>query len=122
MIALLVLAAAAGAPTDEADAANLAYTQCLFATSREAHSAHLSVDAFDQRLATACLPEQRFVERTTAKVLARRADRDSTAEAIHLAEQARQQVVEDYRQALDLEPQLRALAEMCRTHPEQCRE
>jgi len=122
MIAVLVLAAAAGAPTDEADAANLAYTRCLFATSREGHAANLSVGAFEQLLAKACLAEQGSLERTTANVFARRGDRDATAEAIGFAEQARQQVVEDYRQTLELEPQLRTLAQMCRAHPEQCRE
>ena len=97
-------------PTDEADAANLAYVQCLFATSRAASAARLSVDAFEQKLAGSCRSEQRALKRL------------EPANLHGLDEAARQQVVETYRRALELEPELRKFEEMCRAHPGGCRE
>ena len=117
-----LLLIAANVRTDAADAANAAYVQCLFATSREAHAAQLPVDAFQQRLSTACSAEQRAFESTAAKVLVERGESNPAGKAKSLAEQARQQVINDYRRALELEPQLRNIAEMCRAHPEECRQ
>jgi hypothetical protein len=111
MIGLFMLAASAAAsPTDAADAANLAFTQCLFATSREASAARISPSLLEQRLARSCIAEQRELERSTGP------------RAGALADTARQQVVDAYRKALDLEPQMKRIAEMCRAHPEQCRD
>jgi hypothetical protein len=120
MIALLMLAAAM--PADEADAANLAFTQCLFATSRQAAGEHLPAGAFDQRLANACLIEQQRLERSLARVLASQGHRNAAAEAKGLAENARRTVADDYRRMLDLEPELRRVAEMCKANPDQCRD
>jgi hypothetical protein len=120
MIALVMLAAAM--PTDDADAANLAYTQCLFATSRQASGERLPASAFEQRLANACLDEQQNLERKLAKVLASQGRRNAAAEAKGLAENARRTVADDYRRMLDLEPELRRIAEMCKANPEQCRD
>ena len=72
--AALLLTTASGSATDEADSANLAYTQCLFAISRAAHEARLSLPAFEQKLAAACLPEQRSLERASARIFTRRGD------------------------------------------------
>ena len=110
MIGLLILAAAAAAsPADAADAANLAFTQCLFATSRAASAARLAPSALEQKLATSCIAEQNQLERV--------------AGGTHdLADTARRQVVDAYRKALELETQMKRVAEMCRAHPEQCRD
>jgi hypothetical protein len=119
---LLLATAVPAAVTDAADDANLAYVQCLFATSRTASGDRLSIGAFEQRLANACLAQQSALERALAKSLARRGERNSAARAHGLADAARRTVVEDYRHALELEPQLKRIGEMCQAHPEQCRD
>lgn len=107
---------------DESDAVSLAYTQCLFASSRAASAARLSADAFERRLATACIAEQRELERIAAKIFARRGDPDAAASAHRLGQSARQEIIANYRKALELEPQLKSVTEMCRAHPDQCRD
>jgi len=109
VIALLILAAATS-PSDAADAANLAFTQCLFATSRAASEARLSPSAFEQKLAISCMSQQRDLERAYYGTRVQ-----------GLADTARRQVVDAYRKAVELEPQLKQIGEMCRAHPEQCR-
>jgi hypothetical protein len=110
VIALLILAAATS-PSDAADAANLAFTQCLFATSRDASEARLSPGALEQKLANSCLSQQRDLERAYGGT------------RVHgLADAARRQVVDAYRKAVELEPELKQIGEMCRAHPEQCRD
>jgi hypothetical protein len=118
MIGFLLFASAAA----DADAANLAYTQCLFATSRVASGEHLPASAFEQRLASSCLDEQRSLERSLAQVLASQGHRNAAAEARALAENARETVSDDYRKMIELEPELRRLAEMCKANPDQCRD
>ena len=117
IIAALLLFAA---PTDEADAANMAFTTCLFATSRSAHAAHLSVGAFEQKLASTCWSEQHVLERAMAIIFRRRGE--PAASAHSLAEDSRRALVQDYRRVIELEPELRKLAELCRAHPDQCRQ
>jgi hypothetical protein len=107
LIAFLALAAAS--PTDAVDAANLAYTQCLFATSRAASQARLSVSAFEEKLARSCIAQQNELKRFAGESVD------------NLATAARREVVDAYRKALELEPQLKRIAEMCRAQPEQCR-
>ena len=119
MIFLLPIAVASS--TADFDAANLAFTQCLFATSRAANEARLSLTAFEERLATVCRREQGVLERLTAKDLAAKGDPGAAATARQLSTEARQQVVESYRQLLQLRPQLEQIAAMCNAHPEQCR-
>jgi hypothetical protein len=121
MVIAGLLLTAAGLTAD-ADASNLAYTQCLFATSRAANEARLSVGAFEERLATACRAEQRVVERSMGRVFAQRGERDGTASAHRLAEEARRGMVDTYRRTLELEPQLRKIGEICRANPDQCRD
>ena len=120
MLGLLLLAASTAA--DQADAANLAYTQCLFQTSREASGERLPASAFEQRLGSACLNEQRNLERRLAQVLAAQGHRNAADEARAVAENARETVVDDYRRMLELEPELRRIAEMCKANPDQCRD
>ena len=121
MILGLVLMAGVSAASN-ADAANEAYTQCLFASSREAHAAHLSVSAFEARLATACDAEQAELERALARILASRGEVSASARAKRLTVDARRMVVDSYRRTQELEPQLRALGALCKAHPDQCRD
>lgn len=105
----------------EADAANLSYTQCLFAVSREAHGAGLSIAAFERRLATRCLAEERELAALSARIFTVRGDRDGAATANRLTRDARSGMVENYRRTLELEPQLEELAKACRARPDACR-
>ena len=118
---LLFVAAASGGSTADADAANLAFTQCLFATSRAASGERLSVSAFEQRLGNACLAEQRAAEDDLAGVLASRGDPAAASTARQLARHSREQVVDSYRRALELAPEFEKVAAMCKAHPDQCR-
>jgi hypothetical protein len=104
------------------DAANLAFTQCLFATSRAANEARLSLSAFEERLATVCHREQSVLEALTAKDLAAKGDPSAAASARQLSAEARRQVVESYRQLLEMRPELERIAAMCNAHPDQCRD
>jgi hypothetical protein len=124
MIAFAMLMAAqagSSALSSAADDASGAYIQCLFAASRTANNDRLSVAEFQSRLASSCIAEEQTVVRTTAAVLARRGERNAAGNARQLAHSARQQVIDDYRRALELEPELRSLGELCRAHPDQCR-
>ena len=69
-----VTAACLGQMTLDADQANAAYTRCLFASSREASAAQLSVSAFEARLETACDAEQAELERAAARIFASRGE------------------------------------------------
>jgi hypothetical protein len=107
MIAALLFAAAASSA--DADSASLAYVQCLFAQSRLAHESRLSPDQFEAVLARRCRSEERALF-------------EVAADASAVAQEARQIVVNDYRRILELEPDLKRLAELCRAHPDQCRD
>jgi len=106
-VILALLISAAGASAD-ADAANLAFVQCLFAQSRSAHTARLSPEQFEAALAGRCQAEERVLAGAAPNVGA-------------TAQEARQMVVEDYRRTVELEPELKRLGELCRSHPDQCR-
>jgi hypothetical protein len=124
MIALAMLIAAQAGPSalaSAADDASGAYIQCLFATSRAATRDRLSVGQFESRLASSCIAEEQTVVRTTAAVLVRRGERNAASSARQLAHSARQQVIDDYQRAIELEPELRKLGELCKAHPDQCR-
>ena len=118
LAALLLFAA----PADAADAANMAFTQCLFATSRSANGAHLSPGAFAQKLAGTCHSEQHALETAMAAILRQRGEANAAASAHNLAEDSRRTVIEDYRRAIEIEPELKKLAELCREHPDECRQ
>lgn len=104
-----------------ADAANLSYTQCLFAASREAHGAGQSVAAFERRLATRCLAEERELASASARIFTLRGDPAGMAKANQLTREARRGMVENYRRIPEFEPQIEELAKICRERPEACR-
>ena len=85
-----------------ADDANEAYVKCLFATSRAASASHLSVEAFEARLGSACTDEEAALVRAMANVLQRRGESNATAQAERAAKDARRSVVETYRRAIEL--------------------
>jgi bacterioferritin (cytochrome b1) len=82
----------------------------------------LSVSQFEARLANACRSEQRTADNTMARILALRGDGNASAHARQTGEEVRQGMVADYRRVIELEPQLKAFAAMCKANPEQCRE
>lgn len=105
MIAALLLAAEA-VPQEllaAADEANGAYVQCLFATSRAAHSARLAVDEFERKLAASCLAEEEVLVRTGTAVLGRR-ETGAQSTVRREARDARRSVVDTYRQTLTFRP------------------
>ncbi len=115
---LLLLAGSVGA---EAGDTGFAYTQCLFAGSRAAHHAGMSVSAFERSLAGACLSERRALERASTRLFSLRGEPDPSGQARSMSEEARRQVVETYRQTLELAPQLERTGEICPADPSQCR-
>jgi hypothetical protein len=117
----LILIAGVSA-TSDADEANAAYTRCLFASSREASAAQLSVSAFEARLETACDAEQAELERAAARIFASRGEANASARAKRMTVDARRMVVDSYRRTQELEPKLRDVAALCKAHPDQCRD
>jgi hypothetical protein len=117
----LVLLAGVSASSD-ADAANAAYTQCLFAVSRDASAVHLSTGAFEEMLEHSCASEQAALQRATARIFRSRGEADASSRAKRLADDGRKMVVNSYRKTRELEPQLKELAALCKAHPEQCRD
>lgn len=122
MIALLI--AAADVPQsalDAADAANLALTQCGFAAERSAHAAGLSVSAFEQRLASDCSAEERRLRDTSVRIFRARGSSNPDAEAEDMIRAGRQAMVEAYRRLPEQERLVREMEQMCREHPDACK-
>jgi hypothetical protein len=107
MIVGLVIYAAAATSAD-ADAANLAYVQCLFAQSRSAQRAGMSPGQFERMLPGRCLAEER-------------AQQQNGVDGGASGQEARAMIVENYRRIVELGPELHRLAELCRANPQQCR-
>ena len=105
MIAVALLLAAQSVPQSlltAADDASSAYVQCLFATSRAADGAGLSVEAFERKLASVCITEEERVVRAMTAVLHRRGEANAASSAKQLADDSRRSVVETYRQISQL--------------------
>ena len=124
MIAIAILLAAQAVPQNmlnAADDADSAYVGCLFATSRAANGAGLSLEAFERKLASACHEEEEASVRAGAAVLRARGEANAVSTERQMAEDARRSVLDTYRHAIALQPELKKLAELCREHPDQCR-
>ena len=107
MIALALLIAAQAVPQSimvAANEANGAYVQCLFATSRAANSARLSVDEFERKLAGSCLTEEQELLRTGADVMRTRGQPNAEATIRQEAADARRSVVSTFRETLKFRP------------------
>ena len=104
MLLELLLASQAISPSllDQADSRNAAFVACLFSFSREARSSNLSADQFEQKLNSACRPEEEELRAVSVRILQLRGS--SAAEAAnHTAKlliEARRSVVTAYRQPL----------------------
>jgi len=105
MIALLLAAQAMPQSLlGPADEANGAYVQCLFATSRAAHSARLGVEDFERKLSSSCLAEEEAVVRTGIPLLRLKGVANPAWAARQEAQDARRSVVDTYRMTLQLRP------------------
>ncbi len=85
-----------------ADDADGTYVQCLFATSRAANGAHLTLEQFEGKLASACRNEEDAAVRAATAVLERRGEPDAASRSRQEAQDARRSVVNTYRQILEL--------------------
>ena len=120
MLGVMLLAGVSA--SSDADAANATYTQCLFAVSRNANAAHLSVGTFEQKLEHSCTSEQAELERAAARIFKARGEADASPKAKRVTNDSRRMVLDSYRRTRELEPQLKELAALCKAHPEQCRD
>lgn len=87
-----------------ADAANGAYVQCLFAVSRAANRARLSVEQFEAKLASSCTAEEEAVVRTEIPILRLKGVKDAASAARREAKESRASVIDTYRQILTFRP------------------
>ena len=87
-----------------ADEANGAYVQCLFATSRAANSARLSVEQFERKLAGSCLAEEDELVRSGVAVMRHRGEPNAEATVRREASDARRSVVNTFRETLKFRP------------------
>ena len=105
MIAIAILLFAQAVPQSmlaAADDADAAYVQCLFATSRAANGAGLSLEAFERKLASACHEEEEASVRAGTAVLIARGEPNAASSERQMAEEARRSVVDTYRKILEL--------------------
>jgi hypothetical protein len=105
MIAVALLLGAQPVPQAmlaTSDEATGAFVSCLFATSRSAHEARLSVGDFETRLSTSCNGEEEALIRATTTVLTHRGERNAQTTARQLARDSRTSVVNTYRQTIEL--------------------
>jgi len=124
MIVLALALAAADVPQsllDDGDAAGLALTQCGFAAERSAHSAGLSVTAFEQKLAGDCAAEERRLRSASARIFRARGSSDPDADAEGVIRAGREAMVDAYRKLPEQERTLKQMEQLCRDHPDQCR-
>ena len=120
MMLLAMLLAAQPALMEKADEANLAFTSCLFAQSREAHAARLPLAEFKRKLANACLAEERQLQSAATRVMAKRGEPNPAVAAKKLTSEARASVIATYESLPRIERQLEKLGEICRQQPEAC--
>jgi hypothetical protein len=124
MIAIALALAAADVPQsllDEGDAASLALAQCGFAAERSAHAAGLSVSAFEQKLAGDCAAEERRLRAASARIFRARGNSDPEADAEGVIRAGREAMVDAYRALPGQERVLQQMGQICRDHPDACK-
>ena len=120
MMLLAMLLAAQPALIDQFDAANLAYSSCLSAQSREAHAARLPLADFKRKLSSACLAEERQMQKLATSILAERGEPNPAATAKQMVSESRASVIATYESLPRIERQLEKLREICREQPDAC--
>lgn len=121
MIAAAILLAASAVPQsllNEADAAGMAQTQCLFASFRSANQAHLSPSEFDNRQRSSCSAQSRQLSRLSARIFSLRGDSNPAAKAEGLIEDSYRRMVDEYRRFPEKEKLMR---DFCKSDPASCR-
>jgi hypothetical protein len=121
MILVALALAAAAVPQsllDEADAANLAHTQCLFRTMRAAKEADLSPEQFERRLQSNCSAQAQRLRSVSARISEARGEPRSSAD--QLIEETYRSAVEEYRRLPQIEQQLRIYSAHCKADPKSC--
>lgn len=122
--ALLAMVFRAAVPADllaRSDDLNLAYTQCLFATVREANAVRMPVPEFERKLARSCLAEERAQRAVGIRILQLRGHAAPAQEVDSLNRDIRRDMVEQYRKLPEQERLLRQINELCAARPEECR-
>ena len=121
MIAAAILLAASAVPQsllNQADAAGMAQTQCLFASFRSANQAHLSPNEFNSRLRSNCSAQSRQLSRVSARIFSLRGDSNPSAKAEGLIEDSYRRMVEEYRSFPEKE---KLMQDFCKSDPASCR-
>lgn len=120
MIEIFLTLAATAVPQsllDAADAANLAHTQCVFATMRAANQAHLPAGELDAKLRSNCSSEAKTLRRISTRISTLRGEPNLEATAQQLIDDSYATVVEEYRRLPEIEKQLR---DYCKADPKAC--
>lgn len=120
MLALLIAAQPSPELVAQADQASQAYITCLFAQSREAHSARLPAADFRRKLAGACTAEESRAKGLVTEVLAKRGEPNPSAAAEQVLGEARGGIADTYESLPEIEAQFERLAEICREQPDAC--
>jgi len=121
MIIIAILLAASAVPQsllDEADAAGMAQTQCLFASFRAANHAHLSPSEFDSRLRSSCSARSHELSRLTARIFTLRGNSNPSSKADGLIEDSYRRMVEEYRRFPEKQ---QMISDYCKADPASCR-
>ncbi len=105
--------------SSKADAAALAYIDCLYATSRESNGAGDSAAEFERKLAKSCLAEELEWKRHSVPILEFRGDPNPRAKVELEAREHRTAMVEKYRRLPEIDRQIR---EICGANFRLCRD
>ncbi len=95
--------------SSKADAAGLAYVDCLYATSRKSHGAGDSAAEFERKLAKSCLAEELEFKRHSVPILKFRGDPNPRAKVEMQARELRTGRVVQYRRFPEIERQIREI-------------
>jgi hypothetical protein len=116
---------AAGIPADllsRADAAGLAYVQCLYGTVRHANERGLSPGEFERKLSASCLEEERAHRALATSIFTLQGHSGAAAEAAGLDRETRRQILSDYTRLPEIQRNLEQLARICQANPSACHE
>jgi hypothetical protein len=121
MIAVALAIRAADVPhalMDASDAANLAFTQCLFETVRDAQRSKTPADALDAKLRHACAAKAQALRPLVIQLLRARGQPSPEAAVDRQIDRTYRSLADEYRDLPRLQAQLRAY---CAVRPRSCR-